>query len=85
MKVQDYCKAMLAEVTAWSEKLEANQKRDGRNYETLAASGWRVLVVWECAIKGRDEEELVKLGTEVVNWLKSDNRYGEKGSVISQC
>jgi hypothetical protein len=26
MKVQDYCKAMLAEVTAWKEKLEAMKK-----------------------------------------------------------
>jgi hypothetical protein len=26
MKIQDYCKAMLAEVTAWKEKLEALKK-----------------------------------------------------------
>ena len=26
MQVQDYCKAMLAEVTAWKEKLEAMKK-----------------------------------------------------------
>ncbi len=26
MKVNDYCKAMLAEVTAWKEKLEAMKK-----------------------------------------------------------
>jgi hypothetical protein len=26
MKIQDYCKAMLAEVTAWKEKLEAMKK-----------------------------------------------------------
>ena len=26
MKVQDYCKAMLAEVTAWTKKLEAMKK-----------------------------------------------------------
>jgi hypothetical protein len=26
MKVQDYCKAMKAEVTAWKEKLEAMKK-----------------------------------------------------------
>ena len=26
MQVQDYCKAMLSEVTAWKEKLEAIKK-----------------------------------------------------------
>jgi hypothetical protein len=26
MQIQDYCKAMLAEVTAWKEKLEAMKK-----------------------------------------------------------
>ncbi len=60
----------------WREKFEANQKRDRRNYDALAASGWRVLVVWQCAIEGRDEAEL---GADVTNWLKSDTAYGEIG------
>ena len=63
----------------WRTKFEANQKRDKRNYKALLASGWRVLVVWECAIKGRKDEELEELGTKVVNWLSSDERYGEVG------
>lgn len=65
--------------TFWKEKFDANRKRDRRNYDTLVASGWRVLVVWECAIKGQKEDELDKLGKAVVRWLKSDNRYGEIG------
>ena len=63
----------------WKEKFTANRKRDRRNYEALAASGWRVLVVWECAIKGCKENELDKLGKVVARWLKSDNGYGEIG------
>lgn len=63
----------------WKEKFDANQKRDRRNYDALAASGWRVLVVWECAIKGRKENELDKLGKTVARWLKSDEGYGEIG------
>lgn len=40
----------------WAPKLEANQTRDRRNLELLAAAGWSVLVVWECQL--RDEEAL---------------------------
>ncbi|WP_073042245.1 very short patch repair endonuclease [Desulfacinum infernum] len=63
----------------WEKKFEANEKRDKRNYEALAASGWRVLVVWECAIKGLKDSELADLGLLVANWLKSDERYREIG------
>jgi len=34
-------------------------------------------VVWECAIKGRKEDELDKLGETVVRWLKSNDGFGE--------
>jgi len=61
----------------WKEKFEANRKRDRRNYAALATQGWRVFVVWECAIKGRKEDELDKLGEAVERWLKSDDGYGE--------
>jgi len=61
----------------WEDKFEANQKRDRRNYQTLAASGWRVLVVWECVIKGEKEMEVI--GNEVLNWLKSTVKYYEIG------
>lgn len=63
----------------WKEKFEANQKRDRRNYDALAASGWRVLIVWECAINGRKEDELNRMGSDVTFWLKSDDGYGEIG------
>ena len=35
----------------WRPKLARNQKRDKEDYAALAASGCRVLVVWECACK----------------------------------
>lgn len=63
----------------WREKFEANEKRDRRNYEILAGLGWRVLVVWECAIKGRKDNALNELGTQVANWLISEERYWEIG------
>jgi len=63
----------------WKEKFKANEKRDRRNYDVLEASGWRVLVVWECAIKGRKGAELDELGIHVTSWLASKERYAEIG------
>jgi len=38
----------------WKPKLEANRKRDIKNQRRLKASGWRVLVVWECELMDTD-------------------------------
>jgi DNA mismatch endonuclease (patch repair protein) len=36
----------------WAPKLEANTARDAKAQGALRAAGWRVLVVWECAVRG---------------------------------
>lgn len=36
----------------WQNKFTANFERDRRALEGLRAAGWRVAVVWECALKG---------------------------------
>lgn len=36
----------------WDQKIAQNQKRDERNLSLLLASGWRVLIIWECALRG---------------------------------
>jgi DNA mismatch endonuclease (patch repair protein) len=36
----------------WNNKIAANRERDATAHETLLASGWRVLTVWECSLKG---------------------------------
>lgn len=37
----------------WQTKLSANEARDRRAVSALLADGWRVLVIWECALRGR--------------------------------
>jgi DNA mismatch endonuclease (patch repair protein) len=63
----------------WREKFEANRRRDGKNYDALLASGWRVSIVWECAIKTRKDSELIELGAQVQNWLISKKPFLEIG------
>lgn len=35
----------------WRTKIEGNRARDARNADALKAAGWRVGVVWECALR----------------------------------
>lgn len=34
----------------WTDKIGSNQARDTRNYAALGEAGWKVIVVWECAV-----------------------------------
>ena len=36
----------------WREKIRKNRERDRNNVRCLRECGWRVLTVWECAIRG---------------------------------
>lgn len=37
----------------WQEKSQRNLERDKRGIDNLRAAGWRVAIVWECALKGK--------------------------------
>lgn len=55
----------------WHRKIKANQARDKLVLEKLSASGWRVLVVWECAMRGPDRHPMPVLTDRVAQWLLS--------------
>ena len=40
----------------WKEKVLRNKERDWEQYQQLIDMGWRVIVVWECELKGKDAE-----------------------------
>ena len=41
----------------WQAKFEANVARDARNARALRKLGWRVLTVWECALRTHARRE----------------------------
>lgn len=59
----------------WRLKLEGNAERDRRNQEALRTAGWRVLTVWECAI--RDRKTLATLSQALAQWINSPEAAGE--------
>ena len=61
----------------WREKLSGNALRDRRNQEKLEAMGWRVLTVWECALKGRARRDFLEVINTAANWLQYDHGSAE--------
>lgn len=62
----------------WREKLEGNRARDAENIERLAEAGWRVAIVWECAIKGKKALPVEEIADMLENWL----REGRNGTAF---
>jgi len=42
----------------WKDKIDGNMERGRQVLTALNAGGWRVLVVWECALKGKQKRHL---------------------------
>lgn len=61
----------------WKEKLNANRQRDRGNIRRLNKAGWRVLVIWECAIKGKKDNELDLVITKASRWLRKGKSDSE--------
>ncbi len=61
----------------WKEKISGNRERDAGNLVRLRDAGWRVLVVWECALKGRLKRGGDEVSEEAARWLRSGDGYLE--------
>jgi len=56
----------------WREKIGRNREVDRRAIGLLEAAGWRVGVVWECALKGRQKIGFDAISERLSEWLTSD-------------
>ena len=63
-------------VEFWQKKLEGNKSRDQNVLSVLQSEGWRIAVVWECALKGRGQPEKIIAG-KVANWLQGRDSFIE--------
>jgi len=58
----------------WRTKIDGNRRRDQIVHEQLIAKGWRVLRVWECALKGKYRLGLDSILEESALWLESNTK-----------
>jgi DNA mismatch endonuclease (patch repair protein) len=54
-------------VAFWEDKFERNVIRERRVASQLEAGGWRVIVAWECELKGKDRA--IRVATAIARTL----------------
>lgn len=59
----------------WRTKLVGNRKRDERQLRDLEAAAWRVLVIWECALRNPADRSAV--AARAVGWVRGTGAYAE--------
>jgi DNA mismatch endonuclease (patch repair protein) len=65
----------------WRTKIDKNRKRDGESLNELHALGWRVCIVWECAIRGKNQKmKVAQVAAKISEWLKTDGVWLEMSS-----
>lgn len=63
-----YFKMPKTRTEFWSSKIAANIRRDESAICALHSLGWRVLVVWECALRKKDDA-LTAHVDEIEKWI----------------
>ncbi len=61
----------------WSEKIARNAQRDEAAIGALSDLGWRVAVVWECALRADRSGALLSL----VTFIRSEQKFTEIASL----
>ena len=61
----------------WREKIEGNQKRDQGALDALHKNGWRVLYIWECALKGKERLDFEMVLKMAASWIRSSSTFKE--------
>lgn len=54
----------------WASKLAANTARDAKAVAELQAQGWRVLIVWECAMRGPGRLERIDMLMSAAEYIR---------------
>lgn len=55
----------------WEAKIHRTIDKDQENVQALEALGWRVALVWECALKGRTRLAPEIVASRLTSWLRS--------------
>ena len=60
-------------VEYWRSKIEGNRARDAVNRAELIRLGWRILTIWECAVRRASEDSIASVVDEIANWIRSES------------
>lgn len=64
-------------VEFWKTKIIRNKKNDEKNTMALQNDDWRVLTIWECAIKGKTKKTADEIIRSIETWLSGNIHSSE--------
>lgn len=60
----------------WRNKLNTNAVRDKKAVASLERQGWRVMIIWECALR-RTYPDATKVCNLTIRWLRGQQLFKE--------
>ena len=61
----------------WKEKIDKNRSHDLAVMDELARHGWKILLIWECAMKGKGRKPIKDIVDTCTEWLKNNHSNKE--------
>ena len=61
----------------WRKKINRNIEKDREVLSALLEQGWRILIVWECAIKGKARVTLDEAIDKITLWIRGNTAKEE--------
>ena len=61
----------------WQSKINKNRVRDKKKNAQLRERGWRILTIWECALRGRTRQSPDMLLQSAASWIRSQREILE--------
>lgn len=58
----------------WRAKIDRTRETDREAFAALKADGWRIAIVWECALKGRTRLGVDEVADQLSQWLLSKSQ-----------
>lgn len=58
----------------WRAKIDRNVANDARTDAALLDAGWRVAIVWECALKGKTRLDERRAMRTLADWVQSQQK-----------
>lgn len=61
----------------WLNKIQKNVERDWRDTKKISALGWRILIIWECALRGQQKLPGQHCQERIEEWLCAGIHHAE--------
>lgn len=60
----------------WKEKILKNHNNDTKNIKALLQDDWRIAIIWECSIRGKNKNPMDVIN-RLTQWLLSSDNFLE--------